>query len=181
MTEPLQQVPAHPLERFPGAAKRFTMPMTGIEVVVRRADVDIITADCMKATLQTGVLREVAAEWAKTASESAKEDEKPERYQPELTPEQMLALNREAERAVIRATVIAPAFDDLLALYGGLESHADLGMGPDYRVLVAAVNEMNPTPTDEEGDARRDEAKSVAAPKRGAAQRAGGKVQPDTE
>ncbi|MCP2015616.1 hypothetical protein L1280_002784 [Deinococcus sp. HSC-46F16] len=169
----------HPLEKFAGATKRITLPMSGIEVVVRRADVDAITNDAMKTTFQTGVLREVAAEWAKEAAEETRPEGSQPRPQPQLSPDQLLVIQAEATRAVLRNTVILPTLDELMELYGGGEQFADLGFGPDYQPLMDAVNELNPTTRDEKGnltqagDAQRDQAKSVAAPERGDAAQSG--------
>lgn len=169
MTEPEKKT--HPLERFPGATKRVTLPMTGLEVVVRRADVDAITADAMKMTLQTGALREVAQGWAQEAAgEAAKDSTTPPRPQMALPPEMEIILMQEANRAVLRSVVVLPTLDELMAEYGGRDSDPDLGLGPDFKALMAAVNEMNPAGGGAEAETK---SEAVPAPKRRGAQRPG--------
>lgn len=135
---------------MPGAAERITLPMSGIEVVVRRGDIDAIMQDGMKFALNTEAMQDVAQAWAKTATEETKEEGVPERPQGQLTAAQLLEISQKTEAAVFRAVVTAPLLDDLMARYGGNDSLPDFGMGPDYGVLKEVVNRLNPAPDKEQ-------------------------------
>lgn len=163
---PARTLPVHPFEKV-GAAKWLRLPLLGVEVIVRRVDVDAITADAFRATLSTGTLKEVAQKWAAEAAEAAQQkDGKAPRPQPALAPEDEITLSIEAGKAVLRNAVVTPTLDELLTTYGAApdNTYADLGLGTDYSVLMAAVNEMNPTsPNPKEAAAAKEGEKSPGA------------------
>lgn len=136
--------PAHPFEKFPGATRRVILPLSGVEVVVRRVDVEAVTSGCVLHAFRTGVLQDVAQEWARQSAEDTQDPTQPRRPAPELGMEDGLKLSRAIEVGILRNAVLAPPFDDLMALYGGSEAADDLGFGPDYSVLIGAANELNP-------------------------------------
>lgn len=160
----IQQVAQHPLEKMQNMAERVTLPGSGIEVVVRRGDIEAITQDAMRFALNTGTMQEVAAEWAKAANEHAAEPGGQKRQQAQLSALEMLDVARKTEAAVIRAVVAAPPLDDLIAAYGGSAELPDLGLGTDYAALKAAVDRLNPT--NQEQDKSPGEAVSASSGRR---------------
>lgn len=51
------QVKPHSLERFPNATQRVTLPMTGVEVLIRRLDVEAFTSEGVRTALNMPALR----------------------------------------------------------------------------------------------------------------------------
>ncbi len=153
----------HPLEAFPSAVKYLTLPTTGVEVVIRRLDIDAITADASRTVLNMPAVREVAQAWAAEAAEKTKSDT-PTRPQVSLPPEVMLEIDRAARQGMLRAAVLRPTLDELVSLYGGSTETADLGLGPDYGYLLSEVDGFSNT---KPGDAQKEQAKSLAPSKRG--------------
>lgn len=171
----IQQVPAHPLEKMNGMAERITLPGSGIEVVVRRADVEALTADALRFAFTTPVLQQVAQDWATRAGEAAKVPGQLDRPQPALDMGQQMELARQMNAATFRAVVVAPKLDDLIAMYGGDEQLADFGMGSDFKVLKDAVDRLNPaTPEHQERD--KSQGAAVPAPEGGQPEQHGGEV-----
>ena len=151
MTEP--NATPHPLERFPGATRTVTAPMTGLPVVIRKVDFDAITLDSARFVLSGPAMREVAQEWAARATEEMKEDGETPRPRGSLPPEAELEIQREASRAALRCALLRPTLDELVAEYGGSLDEADLGLGSDFSWLageVSAFSKPQPTPAQKE-------------------------------
>lgn len=158
----IQQTPQHPLERMRGLAERITLPASGIEVVIRKADVEAITQDSMKFALNTSLLKEVAQTWAKEAGEASRDAGQTSRPEMPLDTAEMLELARKMEVALLRNVVAAPPLDELITLYGGSDQLADFGMGSDYRALLDAVNRLNPSKDEQKKE--QDKSQSAAIP-----------------
>lgn len=144
----------HPFERFPNATRRVTLPLSGFEVVVRKIDIDAVTAGGLRYALSLPALERVATLWANEAAKESEQDGQ-RRPQPTMEPEEKRALEHAVEVAVLRNALLAPTLDDLLLEYGGSEGLDDLGLGPDYGVLLRVVAALNPAEAGGGADAAR--------------------------
>lgn len=168
----------HPLERFPGATKTVTAPMTGLPVVIRKVDYDVITLDCTKTVLSGPAMREAAQGWAAQAAEEMKDPSQPARPRGELPAEVGLEIQRQAELALLRSALLRPTLDELVTIYGGDMKSPDLGLGPDFSYLAGEVDTFSkPRPSEEEVEA----AKTFPAPASGDAAQPGEGVQQEAE
>lgn len=185
MTKETQErtLPVHPLEAK-GAAKWLILPMMGVEVIVRQVGFKAVVQGGMLHSLRTGALTFASLNFANEANEKTR-DGMP-RYRGELDVLQALQMQRIARFATVRNAVAAPRFEELLEHYGGSEEFDDMGMGPDWDMLEAAVNELNPQLTTanetgemtvtKAGERPVKDARAFPAESRGAAVSRGGKV-----
>lgn len=169
----MEETQRHPLEAFPGATQAVTLPMTGLEVVIRKLDVEAVRNDAMRTVLSLPALREVSQMFAAEAAGEAQKGGDPQRNRGQLPPEVMLDIQRESQRALIRSALIRPDLGALIGLYGGSLDAPDLGLGPDYSVLATAIDEFS---SPQAGEAQKEDARTFPVPERGDAERPGGKV-----
>ncbi|GGO32721.1 hypothetical protein [Deinococcus humi] len=169
----MDQTKPHPLESFPGATLAVTLPMTGLEVIIRKLDVEAIRNDGMRTALSLPALREVSQSFAQIAAGEMQKGDGPARNRGELPPEVMLDIEREMKRALIRTALIRPDLDTLVALYGGSLEAPDLGLGPDYSYLAGQIDTFS---SPQAGEAEKDAARTFPVSERGSAERSGGKV-----
>lgn len=130
-----QQPPRHPLEDMPNMAERVTLPASGIEVVVRRADVDALSQDALRQGLGISGIDQLAL--GDTAQLAAS-----------VGAMQALDLVQTVEAFIFRSVIAAPPLDELAARYGGNVNLPDFGMGSDYRFLQGVVDRLNPPAED---------------------------------
>lgn len=147
----------HPLERFPNATHRVTLPMTGVEVLIRKLDIGAITVDCTRTVLSVPAMREAAQAFAAQAAKQLAEPGRTARPRGELPPEIALEIQRESERGILRSALLRPTLDELVSLYGGRPTDPDLGLGPDYSALVGAIDAFSGAKA---GDAEKERAQA---------------------
>lgn len=152
----MKEAQPHPLQKFPGLTTTVTLPLTGIQVLIRRLDVAAFTTDAMRTVLNIPAMREAAQAFATQAAEQLKEPGKQGRPRGELPPEIMLEIQRESERGLLRAALLRPTLDELVGMHGAQGTEPDLGM-PDYSFLVNAVDEFS---AGKPGDAEKDRARA---------------------
>lgn len=142
----------HPLEKFPGMTKTLTLPLSGVEVVIRKVDMEVLTQDMALASMKSSDLMQVAARYSNEVSEETSGTSVSERLMQEIDTGELM---KNIRSGLLREAVIRPTIDQLRAeVYGGRADSSDLGMGPDYSYLVKAVDEFNAKPKDEDGEAK---------------------------
>lgn len=119
MTE--QRTP-HPALSLPGFTRPVTLS-TGLEVHIRKVDVEAVTLDA-----------------ARHAAGALGEGEAAPRV------EEQVALTIDVRRRLLKASLIQPTLPELMTVYGGTDEDADLGLGTDLTVLLEAVDEFNRKP-----------------------------------
>lgn len=169
----MEEMKRHPLEAFPGATLAVTLPMTGLEVVIRKLDVEAITNDAIRTVLSLPALREVSQTFAALAAGEAQKGGDPARSRGELSTEVALDIERESRRALIRSALIRPDLDTLIGLYGGTLDAPDMGLGPDYSHLAGAIDTFSSVRA---GEAQKEAARTFPVSERGDVERPGGKV-----
>lgn len=168
----------HPLEQFPGATRTVTAPMTGLPVLIRKVDYDVITLDCTKTVLSSPAMRAVAQGWAEEAGKEMQQPGEQSRPRGELPPEMGLEIQRQSELALLRSALLRPTLDELVALYGGDMQTPDLGLGPDFSYLAGEVDDFSkPKPAPEQLEA----ARTFPVPAGGGAAQPGEGVQQEAE
>lgn len=125
----------HPAERLPGLTKRVTLS-SGIEVLLRRVDLEAVTLDATQHVMNRHELLQVAGEHAQEAAQAVAALDPGGRRPSALSVEAESALA--VSKSVLRATLLQPRLEELIALYGGREdqSEPDLGLGPDFADLL---------------------------------------------
>ena len=137
----------HPQEAFPGFTERLTLS-SGVVVLLRRVDVEAITLDTAAHVLNSFALLEQGAQHAKdVVAEVVSRD--PYAMRPPSF-EQFAAQAEtvlEVSQRTIKAALLTPRLEALVAMYGGREdmSEPDLGLGNDYSLLLSKIDSMNPT------------------------------------
>lgn len=117
----------HPLEKVPGATQLVTLPLLGVDVVIRRVDVAAVSLASMRDLMKDPELKAVLS--AATPDEHMK-----------------LEATARVQQRLVRTALIRPKAAELLAQYGVDEDETspDMGMGPDFTVLVEAIMQLNP-------------------------------------
>lgn len=129
MTNP--EAAQHPALSLPGFTTSVTLS-TGVTVHVRKIDKNAITmAAARDLAAQAGAIEGIQ-ELANLG----------ENETPQFTPDQ-LGMMLDIRRRTLRAALVQPTLPDLMALYGGREDDADLGLGPDLTTLEEAITAWN--------------------------------------
>ncbi|MBZ9753174.1 hypothetical protein K7W42_20265 [Deinococcus sp. HMF7604] len=119
--------------------------LTGMQVEVRGVDLHVGAPLSLRDAM-TSPLALAGARHAKEAGERLARQMGPDhnpRPQDEESAEALLRAGRELEVSLLRRGLVSPPLADLLALYGGHESEPDLGLGPDFASLSAAIRELS--------------------------------------
>ncbi|MFB9991222.1 hypothetical protein ACFFLM_04395 [Deinococcus oregonensis] len=118
---------------------------TGIEVQLQRVDL----TGHLPLTLHEALSEPLALVGMQNAKEGSEllggilnEEGRPEDPWPEELQAQMQAVRTADARLLVRGCV-SPALPELLALYGGDLREADLGLGLDFALLLAAVKQLS--------------------------------------
>ncbi|MFB9991221.1 hypothetical protein ACFFLM_04390 [Deinococcus oregonensis] len=109
------------------ALKGFTKPVTlgtGIEVHIRKLDMDVITQAAARDAVASGLL---TIDEANTANVG-----------------EQLGLAIEVKTRVLKASLVQPTLTELVEIYGGTMDEADFGLGNDMSLILEAVDKFNP-------------------------------------
>ena len=152
MTDTKPAQPARqPVENMPGMAQRVSLTYSQQEVVIRKLDMNAITQDQVLHTLRGRDLSEVANTYAKSVNDAS------DAAQVMDAQLDQVALMQQIQRGMLRESLVAPTLEELVAVYGGRMDSPDLGMGPDYSQLMAAVDAFQNAG---DGEARKEAART---------------------
>ena len=133
-----------PWEKFPKLYRKLTLPMTGLEVYIRKLVTQVYVDDGLAHTLSNPAMKEVVASLMQETKEAgdyvAGKKNIKKRPVAELPIEALMQLEKQNHAKVFRAALAHPKLDVLLEEIGGDDSLPDLGMGDDFTFLNDAIN-----------------------------------------
>ena len=150
----LSETETHPAEKLHGFTARVKL-LAGT-VLIRKVNIEAVTMDAAIHVINAKAALKVASEHAKEAGDLAAERrETPAR--PRMEMEDEIQTTIEASRRILRSALLQPRLEELVTAYGAREdlSEPDLGLGPDFDVLMQASNQHNSSSEEAEAKAER--------------------------
>lgn len=139
-------MPKVPRPALPGFHTDVTLS-TGMAVRLRKVDLTAMQSATSR-DLIMGAYAQAGRDHAEAAGEFLRRVMKEQESNPAAVPDELmkfpdllLGQTRASDLALLRAACVEPTLDGLIELYQGDAALPDLGLGPDYSLLLAYVRQ----------------------------------------